>query len=108
LIYELREYNLRNGEQRAYLERLERDFVSSLPEYGIDMVGAWMTSFGPDAYTKYVWLRRWKDLATREQVVHAWESRTDDLFKSYLTENVPRITAITTRLLEPVPFSPLQ
>ncbi|MFF3013770.1 NIPSNAP family protein [Streptomyces sp. NPDC057939] len=68
-IVELRQYTLHPGARDTLVDLFEREFVTGQEEVGITVGGRFRDLDDPD---RFVWLRSFPDMATRERALHAF------------------------------------
>lgn len=68
-IYELRNYTLHPGQRDVLIELFEREFVESEEALGAHVVGTFRDLDAPD---HFVWLRGFRDMATRKAALSAF------------------------------------
>ncbi|WP_327071321.1 NIPSNAP family protein [Kitasatospora sp. NBC_01302] len=68
-IVELRQYTLRPGARDTLIDLFEREFVTGQQAVGITVGGRFRDLDDPD---RFVWLRGFPDMATRERALHAF------------------------------------
>ena len=61
-IFELRPYTLYGGNRYLLIALFERDFIEPQEELGLHVVGTFRDLDNPE---RFVWFRRFKDMATR-------------------------------------------
>ena len=79
-IVELRQYTLRGGKRDTLIAMFEESFQQPLEDDGIHVIGTFRDLDDPD---RFVWMRGFRDLASRPQVLSAfydgpvWKSKRD-------------------------------
>ena len=69
MMYELRQYTMVPGRRDDFVEIFDREFVESQEALGIRVVGQFRDM---DRADRYVWMRAYADMATRERALNAF------------------------------------
>jgi hypothetical protein len=106
VIYELRHYSAKYGEQDEYFDHFKKYIVPNLEEAGFKLIGAWMTIIGQGVRSEFMWLLEWEDLAQREEAnnrLHAY-----DWWPDFAPKGASHIYDAQISFMLPYDFSPLK
>ncbi len=108
MLYELRVYEAMPGKLPALLARFETITGSFFVTHGITVVGYWTTLIGPDS-NALTYILAWSDLAERQQRWDAFQSDPAwQAAKRTTEQDGPLVARISSSILQPTAFSPLQ
>ncbi len=107
MIYELRRYELRQHNKKAFYERFENQLMPILPKYGFNLVGAWDTVIGDVPETTYI--LAWQDLNTMQEAWAGLNSDTDwaRIKKESFEAHGALVLKTHSQILSPTAYSPL-
>lgn len=105
MFYELRQYRLQFSGVGAFMEAFATIGGPMLEECGFEILGAWVPDSGPDTGTAFTWMVRWADLNARTQALEALRAHPSYPKFAELTKSL--IKDIDSRILRPLPFSPM-
>jgi hypothetical protein len=106
VIYELRHYSVKYGEQDEYFENFKEYIVPHLAESGFKLIGAWMTYIGEGVRSEFMWILEWTDLAEREACngkLHSYP-----WWDEFAEKGASHISDAQISFMAPLDFSPLQ
>ncbi len=105
-LFELRQYKVRDGNMEAWLELMEGEVIPYIVSKGMVCIASFRHEEDPSIY---FWLRRFEDLAHKEQLYAAvYESgHWKEVLSPKVGELLVREEAIVHRLL-PTRMSPIQ
>lgn len=109
MVYELNIYELEYTTEAALIDRFERHAIGIFERLGFRLVGFWSTRIG--TAPELVYLLAWEDLGERDRRWRAFEEDSEWVaIKKRTTEAAgrPLVQRIEYKILEPLPFSPLQ
>ena len=106
MLFELRQYGIRPGQQKAFVKVMEQDVIPFQVSQGMVILGSFT---GEQDESVYVWIRRFKNEAERERLYKAvYES---DHWKNVIAPKLgPMLDreSIKVTRLNPTPKSPIQ
>ena len=106
MLFELRQYGIRPGRQKAFVKVMEQDVIPFQVSQGMVILGSFT---GEQDESVYVWIRRFKNEAERERLYKAvYES---DHWKNVIAPKLgPMLDreSIKVTRLNPTPKSPIQ
>ncbi len=84
MIFELRQYHIHPGQQKAWVACMEEEIIPFQVKMGMVILGSWV---GEDDETVYVWLRRFESEEERKRLYDAvYQS---DYWKKEISPRVP-------------------
>ena len=108
MIYEKRTYRCAVGKMPAVLQRFESVVLALWEKHGYRPVGFWTELIGEDSRQLH-YLLQWTDFAERDQRNRAFAEDSAWLKARAETEaNGPLVEKVSTMILAPTRFSPLQ
>ncbi|HJM89773.1 MAG TPA: NIPSNAP family protein [Dehalococcoidia bacterium] len=106
MLFELRQYKIRDGQQENWVRLMEDEVIPFQVAQGMVVLGSFT---GEDDDSVYVWIRRFEDEAERERLYTAvYES---DHWRDNIAPLIPKMMdreAINVTRLEPTAKSPIQ
>jgi hypothetical protein len=108
MIYEKRTYRCAPGRMPAVLQRFENVVLALWQRHGYRPVGFWTELIGDDSRQLH-YLLQWDDLAQREACSRAFGTDPQWLEARNRTDaEGPLVEKVSTTILAPTAFSPLQ
>jgi hypothetical protein len=106
MLFELRQYHVRPGQQKAWVKCMEEEIIPFQVKMGMVILGSFV---GDEDETVYVWLRRFESEAERKRLYDTvYQS---DYWKNEIAPRVPTMLdreQIKVTRLVPTPRSPIQ
>lgn len=108
MIYEKRTYRCAAGKMPAVLQRFESIVLTLWQEHGYRPIGFWTELIGEDSRQLH-YLLQWNDLAERDACTRAFAEDAAWLRARAETDvDGPLVEKVSTVILAPTRFSPLQ
>ena len=108
MIVELRIYYCAPGRLPALLERFRSTTLGFFDKYGIEQIGFWTTTIGPDNHA-LTYLLKWDSMAEREKRWNAFQADADWIAARAESEReAPIVARVENSFLTPTDFSALR
>ena len=103
MIYEHTTYNILPGKMPEFTETFGNMLLHLFKKYGAKLIGVWQTAIGQN--NEFIYILGFEGLADQERF---WQDfRQDEQFKKY-RQGEPLVAYVTSKILQPTSYSPLQ
>lgn len=109
MIYELREYEALPGRLPALIQRFDALVIPLWKKHGYKLIGFWTGLIGEGTNVKLHYILAWNGLDERQAILNSFLSDPEWINGRDKSEEGGQFVArVSSRILQPTSFSPLQ